>query len=216
MIVSTREYHEFSKSRHCYFDVIILLVDRTVIRINCVKHIDLWVDYMWHGRPDNANWAMVSCYFVQILLQNNMPLFYANGDKYATPWSDVDQDYELEKCRELMKSISETQLKVLKKISFIAKLHRSDLQHKIIQQVQVHGLLLPEKGNTFHNSRALVMLCFIDYLLPCTETCMDFPHNLQKSLGNAIVPIHLSVIIIVHIIDRLVELDVSRSSPRGD
>ncbi|GJX96511.1 hypothetical protein Tco_0352309 [Tanacetum coccineum] len=34
------------------------------------------------------------------------------------------QDYELEKCRELMKSISETQLKVLKKISFIAKLCR--------------------------------------------------------------------------------------------
>ncbi|GJT13286.1 hypothetical protein Tco_0860328 [Tanacetum coccineum] len=33
------------------------------------------------------------------------------------------QVYELEKCKELMKSISETQLKVLKKISFIAKLH---------------------------------------------------------------------------------------------
>ncbi|GJT94642.1 phospholipase-like protein [Tanacetum coccineum] len=57
------------------------------------EHIDLWVDYMWHGRPDNANWAMVSCYFVQILLQNSTPLFYANGDKYATPWSDVDQHW---------------------------------------------------------------------------------------------------------------------------
>ncbi|GJT96000.1 phospholipase-like protein [Tanacetum coccineum] len=34
------------------------------------EHIDLWVDYMWHGRPENANWAM-----------------------YATPWSDVDQVY---------------------------------------------------------------------------------------------------------------------------
>ncbi|GKA92509.1 hypothetical protein Tco_0814434 [Tanacetum coccineum] len=55
------------------------------------EYIDLWVDYMWHGRPDNANWAMVSCYFVQILLQNSTPLFYANGDKYVTPWSDVDQ-----------------------------------------------------------------------------------------------------------------------------
>ncbi|GKB58176.1 hypothetical protein Tco_0914362 [Tanacetum coccineum] len=175
------------------------------------EHIDLWVDYMWHERYENANWAMVSCYFVQILLQNSTPLFYANYDKYATPWSDVDQipplntsalpigfqlssvplhlfatnyiskhtgmsqlarlaisansvlvkdmmvklferqeqmiemqsflhvatllaesynllkelqDYELEKCRELMKSISETQLKVMKKISFIAKLRR--------------------------------------------------------------------------------------------
>nr|GFA35396.1 phospholipase-like, aminotransferase-like mobile domain protein [Tanacetum cinerariifolium] len=27
----------------------------------------------------------------ELLLQNSMPLFYANGDKYATPWSDVDQ-----------------------------------------------------------------------------------------------------------------------------
>ncbi|GJW89562.1 hypothetical protein Tco_0167115 [Tanacetum coccineum] len=23
------------------------------------EHIELWVDYMWHGRPDNANWAMI-------------------------------------------------------------------------------------------------------------------------------------------------------------
>ncbi|GJW85593.1 phospholipase-like protein, partial [Tanacetum coccineum] len=77
-------------------------VDRNLwLRLVCLEparkgwlsedHIDLWVDYMWHGRPENANWAMVSCYFVQILLQNNMPLFYANGDKYATQWSDVDQ-----------------------------------------------------------------------------------------------------------------------------
>ncbi|GJX28122.1 phospholipase-like protein [Tanacetum coccineum] len=55
------------------------------------EHINLWVDYMRHGRPDNANWAMLSCYFVHILLQNSTPLFYANGDKYATLWSDVDQ-----------------------------------------------------------------------------------------------------------------------------
>ncbi|GJX84509.1 hypothetical protein Tco_0335283 [Tanacetum coccineum] len=39
------------------------------------EHIDLWVDYMWHGRPDNANWAMVSRYFVRILLQNSTLLF---------------------------------------------------------------------------------------------------------------------------------------------
>ncbi|GJT20011.1 phospholipase-like protein [Tanacetum coccineum] len=54
-------------------------------------HIDLWVDYMWHVRPENSNWAMVSCYFVQLLLQNGMPLFYANGERYTTTWSEVDQ-----------------------------------------------------------------------------------------------------------------------------
>ncbi|GKB59434.1 hypothetical protein Tco_0915620, partial [Tanacetum coccineum] len=30
------------------------------------EHIDLWVDYMWHGRPDNAKWAMFSCYFERL------------------------------------------------------------------------------------------------------------------------------------------------------
>ncbi|GJU51971.1 phospholipase-like protein [Tanacetum coccineum] len=53
--------------------------------LQIAEHIDLWVDYMWHERPENAKWAMVSCYFVQLLLQNSTPLFYANGDKYATP-----------------------------------------------------------------------------------------------------------------------------------
>ncbi|GKD99135.1 hypothetical protein Tco_1383032, partial [Tanacetum coccineum] len=122
-------------------------------------HIDLWVDYMWHGRPDNANWAMVSCYFVEILLQNNTPLFYANGDKYDTSWSDVNQDYELEKCRELMKSISETQLKVLKKISFIAKLRRAKafdkkgidptdycIRFKLADNVAKHGGIFGDCG----------------------------------------------------------------------
>ncbi|GJS31435.1 phospholipase-like protein, partial [Tanacetum coccineum] len=55
------------------------------------EHIDMWVDYMWHGRRENANWAMASCYFVQLLMKYNMPLFYANGDMYGIPWSDVDQ-----------------------------------------------------------------------------------------------------------------------------
>nr|GEV39567.1 phospholipase-like protein [Tanacetum cinerariifolium] len=59
------------------------------------EHIDLWVDYMGHGRRENANWALVSCYFVQLLMQNIMPLFYVNGDKYGIPWSDVDQLYLL-------------------------------------------------------------------------------------------------------------------------
>nr|GFA23638.1 phospholipase-like protein [Tanacetum cinerariifolium] len=55
------------------------------------KHIDLWVDYMWHVRTEYANWAMVSCYFIQLLLQKGMPLFYANEERYTTPWSEVDQ-----------------------------------------------------------------------------------------------------------------------------
>ncbi|GJW98690.1 phospholipase-like protein [Tanacetum coccineum] len=76
-----------------------LIIEENRIRLDEAKshsfvslnehHIDLWVDYMWHVRPENSNWAMVSCYFVKLLLQNGMPLFYANGEKYTTPWSEV-------------------------------------------------------------------------------------------------------------------------------
>ncbi|GJT66532.1 hypothetical protein Tco_1018012 [Tanacetum coccineum] len=54
-------------------------------------HIDLWVDYMWHVRPHNASWAMVSSYFVQLLLQNSMPLLYVNGEMYPIAWTEADK-----------------------------------------------------------------------------------------------------------------------------
>ncbi|GJU93820.1 phospholipase-like protein [Tanacetum coccineum] len=109
----------------------------------------------------------------ELLLQNGMPLFYANGERYTTTWSEVDQvfipinetgehwclaqfhimsgevtfydtghtyDYDyrdwyvrirhclqqddLESSRGMMRLICETQLKVLKKLSFIALLRR--------------------------------------------------------------------------------------------
>ncbi|GJW31154.1 phospholipase-like protein [Tanacetum coccineum] len=46
---------------------------------------------MWHVRPNDANWAMVSNYFVQLLLQNAMPLWYVNGDRYSIAWTEVDK-----------------------------------------------------------------------------------------------------------------------------
>ncbi|GJV83776.1 phospholipase-like protein [Tanacetum coccineum] len=38
-----------------------------------------------------ANWAMVSSYFVQLLLQNGIPLWYINGERYAITWTRIDQ-----------------------------------------------------------------------------------------------------------------------------
>ncbi|PWA69469.1 phospholipase-like protein [Artemisia annua] len=58
---------------------------------NLTTHIELWVNYMWHVRLHTADWAMVSGYFVQLLLQNSLPLWYANGERYSIPWSDVKQ-----------------------------------------------------------------------------------------------------------------------------
>ncbi|GKD21910.1 hypothetical protein Tco_1223613 [Tanacetum coccineum] len=37
-------------------------------------HIELWVNYMWHVRLVEADWAMVGAYFVQILLQDSIPV----------------------------------------------------------------------------------------------------------------------------------------------
>ena len=56
-----------------------------------LQHIELWVNYMWHVRPQTADWAIVSGYFVQLILQNSLPLWYANGERYSIPWSDVKQ-----------------------------------------------------------------------------------------------------------------------------
>nr|GEX07020.1 phospholipase-like protein [Tanacetum cinerariifolium] len=196
-----------------------------------------------HGRRENANWAMVSCYFVQLLMQNIMPLFYANGDKYHIPWSDVDQvfipinetdqhwrlahleilsglvtfydsvdtydyawrdwdlrtvddtyemcqqlhvrcherreqmlemqsilhvstsfaesykllevlqDFVLEKYRDLMKSISETQLMVLKKLSFIAKLHHM-LSYKL--ECEIWGIFYSTPRSSLEEGLTIV------------------------------------------------------------
>ncbi|PWA66519.1 phospholipase-like protein [Artemisia annua] len=54
-------------------------------------HIELWVEYMLHFRPAEADWAMVTPYFVQLLLQDSIPVWYANGDKYKIHWADVEQ-----------------------------------------------------------------------------------------------------------------------------
>ncbi|GKC00323.1 phospholipase-like protein [Tanacetum coccineum] len=46
------------------------------------EHIELWIMYMWHTRPSDMDWAMVSRYFPPLLLQGSMPKFYANNAIY--------------------------------------------------------------------------------------------------------------------------------------
>ncbi|GJZ15676.1 phospholipase-like protein [Tanacetum coccineum] len=55
------------------------------------EHIDLWVTYLWLTRQTDMDWAMVSSYFLALLLQGSMPLFYANNDIYRVPWSNVER-----------------------------------------------------------------------------------------------------------------------------
>ncbi|PWA75911.1 phospholipase-like, Aminotransferase-like mobile domain protein [Artemisia annua] len=42
-------------------------------------------------RDSSADWSMVSCYFVTLLLQNSMPLFYATDEIYPIAWKNVEQ-----------------------------------------------------------------------------------------------------------------------------
>nr|GEY55828.1 phospholipase-like protein [Tanacetum cinerariifolium] len=55
------------------------------------EHVELWVNYMWHFRPHNADWAMVGAYFIQLLLQDLIPSWYANGSLYKDSWCDVEE-----------------------------------------------------------------------------------------------------------------------------
>ncbi|GJX66020.1 phospholipase-like protein [Tanacetum coccineum] len=55
------------------------------------EHIDLWVTYMWHTRQCDMDWAMVSCYFLTLLLQGSIPLFYVNNEIYPVAWSNVER-----------------------------------------------------------------------------------------------------------------------------
>ena len=59
----------------------------------CLQHIELWVLYLWHFRPSFADWSIVSSYFLTLLLQDTLPLFYANKQVYKLSWADVDRVY---------------------------------------------------------------------------------------------------------------------------
>nr|GFA82972.1 phospholipase-like protein [Tanacetum cinerariifolium] len=55
------------------------------------EHVELWVNYIWHVRPHDADWAMVGGYFVQLLLQDSIPSWYADGTMYKVSWCDVEE-----------------------------------------------------------------------------------------------------------------------------
>nr|GEU91704.1 phospholipase-like protein [Tanacetum cinerariifolium] len=54
------------------------------------EYIKLWIMYIWHTRPFDMDWAMVSCYFLPLLLQWSIPKFYANNAIYPVGWSNVE------------------------------------------------------------------------------------------------------------------------------
>nr|GEV30878.1 uncharacterized mitochondrial protein AtMg00810-like [Tanacetum cinerariifolium] len=72
-----------------------------VAAASCCRQV-LWIqnqllDYgvvgqlQWHFRPHDADWAMVGSYFVQLLLQDSIPSWYADGSLYKVLWCDVEE-----------------------------------------------------------------------------------------------------------------------------
>nr|GEV48785.1 phospholipase-like protein [Tanacetum cinerariifolium] len=49
------------------------------------EHVELWVNYMWHFRPHDADWAMVGGYFVQLIPQDSIP---SCGLTYDPEWRE--------------------------------------------------------------------------------------------------------------------------------
>ncbi|GJS34649.1 hypothetical protein Tco_0533031 [Tanacetum coccineum] len=70
---------------------------------NCkrIQHSSGFSSYYWAHRivgklhvackTAEARWAMVGAYFVQILLQDSIPVWYADGSRYKVAWRDLDQ-----------------------------------------------------------------------------------------------------------------------------
>ncbi|GKC95860.1 ulp1 protease family, C-terminal catalytic domain-containing protein, partial [Tanacetum coccineum] len=58
-------------------------------------HIDIWIEYLWHFRQPNDDWAMASPYLSDMLSRYELPLYYADGIKYGVLWfaSGVEKVY---------------------------------------------------------------------------------------------------------------------------
>lgn len=56
------------------------------LKLLTLQHIELWVLYIMYFRPDDADWVAVSPFFNTMLLNREMPLYYADGVTYGVPW----------------------------------------------------------------------------------------------------------------------------------
>nr|GEZ12668.1 phospholipase-like protein [Tanacetum cinerariifolium] len=50
-----------------------------------VKHLDLWVLYLWHFRSEKADWVIARSFFNTFMLRNELSCCYANDVTYGVP-----------------------------------------------------------------------------------------------------------------------------------
>lgn len=56
-----------------------------------LQHIDVWISFLWHTRPSDMDWSMVSCFFLPLLMKGTMPVWYATKERYPLGWADVER-----------------------------------------------------------------------------------------------------------------------------
>ncbi|GKD00900.1 ulp1 protease family, C-terminal catalytic domain-containing protein [Tanacetum coccineum] len=49
-------------------------------------HLNLWVLYLWHFRPADADWAIAGPFFNTFMLGYELPCCYADDVTYGVPW----------------------------------------------------------------------------------------------------------------------------------
>ncbi|PWA88552.1 phospholipase-like protein [Artemisia annua] len=57
------------------------------------QHLNLWVDLMWHLRPADADWAVISSFFCPCVLGGNFVRYWAGGSRYPVPLKSVNNVY---------------------------------------------------------------------------------------------------------------------------
>nr|GEV41846.1 phospholipase-like protein [Tanacetum cinerariifolium] len=115
------------------------------------EHIVLWATYLWLTRQTAMDWAMVISYFLPLLFQGSMILFYTNNDIYPVPWSNVER---IRDCFE------EKILVVLKETCVFEKKNIDPTKYKISFKV-ADGV--PKQGGVFGDCG--VFLCMFLYRL---------------------------------------------------
>ncbi|GJT91428.1 putative reverse transcriptase domain-containing protein [Tanacetum coccineum] len=75
----------------------LLRPNRATDRVHITDDFDLFLGRRGplRCRTAKARWAMVGAYFVQILLQDSIPVWYADGSRYKVAWRDLDQVFML-------------------------------------------------------------------------------------------------------------------------
>ena len=60
---------------------------------------------MWSLRQPDADWALVSPYFLTCILNGMMPDYFSNGHMYPLPWMSVDKVFSSLTCNYVKNNI---------------------------------------------------------------------------------------------------------------